>query len=247
MRSRLDKLLANAGYGSRRDVKRLLRSGAVTVSGERALDPALEVDPETEPIAVAGSTATVGRSRYLMMNKPAGVVTSTDDPVNETVMSLLRAPWSAMGLFPVGRLDLDTEGLLVLTDDGPLTHRLTSPRSGVDKTYYVELRDPVSDADLAGHIELFRSGVAFRDGYVCLPARLARAARPRPGADPARAVEVTIQEGKHHQVKKMMKVIGNEVAYLKRVAMGDLSLDPALAPGEYRELTDDETAVLRSV
>jgi 16S rRNA pseudouridine516 synthase len=175
-----------------------------------------------------------------MLNKPAGVITSTDDPDHRTVMDLLGEPWSRMELFHVGRLDNDTEGLLVITNDGPLTHRLTSPKTGVDKTYFVRLRDPVDGTLFAGYERRFSGDITFRDGYTCLPAIVRRA------GDNMDEVFLTIQEGKYHQVKKMFHVLGNEVVYLKRVSMGPLALDPALEKGEYRELTDQEIRILKN-
>jgi len=237
---RLDKILASNGFGSRRDIKRLLHDRAFTVNGTVCKDSGFPVDPESDEFALDGKPLKIRTSVYLMLNKSAGVVTSTDDPHHRTVMDLLCPPWSGMGLFPVGRLDADTEGLLVITNDGPLPHRLTSPKTGVDKTYYARLRDPVDDALFAGYVRRFREGIPFHDGHVCLPATLVRS----PGE--ADGFLLTIQEGKYHQVKKMFKVVGNEVVYLKRVSMGALSLDPSLEPGTFRELTDGELRLLRS-
>lgn len=247
MKARLDKILASNGFGSRRDVKRILRGRTFTVNDAVCVDPSTVVDPATDIFALDGKRIPIFEIVYLMLNKPAGVITSTDDPDHQTVIDLLDAPYSGMDLFPIGRLDIDTEGLLVITNDGPLTHRLTSPKTGVDKTYYARLRDPVSDGAFADYVKRFASGISFRDGYTCLPAVIRRAAGGEGGneAIDGNAVLVTIQEGKYHQVKKMFKVVENEVAYLKRVSMGNLSLDPTLAPGSYRPLTDDEIALLR--
>lgn len=269
---RIDKLFADNGFGSRRDIKRLLHSRAVEVNGVVCADASFRVDPERDVFTVEGKPFRPRTTVYLMLNKPAGVITSTDDPAHRTVMDLLAPPWSLMDLFPVGRLDLDTEGLLVLTNDGPLTHRLTSPKTGVNKTYLAVLRDPVDEAAFARYDAALRTGITFHDGYTCLPAVLARAdntgchtdsdasaehvpSTPRvqsslhvpsiPLNDPYRAVLLTIREGKYHQVKKMFKALGNEVVYLKRVSMGSLYLDPALAPGAWRELTQDEALLLR--
>jgi len=248
---RLDKLFADNGFGSRRDIKRLLHSRAVEVNGVVCADASFKVDPERDEFKVEGKPFRPRTTVYLMLNKPAGVVTSTDDPSHRTVMDLLSPPWSLMDLFPVGRLDLDTEGLLVLTNDGPLTHRLTSPKTGVNKTYLAVLRDPVDEAVFARYDAALRSGVSFHDGYTCLPAELSRAEAAAEDDDAAgendadRRVYLTIQEGKYHQVKKMFKALGNEVVHLKRVSMGALRLDPSLSPGSWRELTEDETALLR--
>jgi 16S rRNA pseudouridine516 synthase len=249
MKSRLDKVLACAGFGSRREIKRILREREVTVNGVVSVDPATAVDPESDEIALAGKRLSIKERVYLMLNKPAGVVTSTDDPLHRTVMDLFGEPWSRMELFPIGRLDIDTEGLLVITNDGPLTHRLTSPKSGVDKTYLAALRDPVDEETFAEYARRFREGVAFRDGYTTLPAELRRASATecaeQPGASPMNVMRLTIQEGKYHQVKKMFKVVGNEVVFLKRLSMGSLVLDASLAAGEYRELAESEVEILR--
>lgn len=248
MNIRLDRLLASLGYGSRRDVKRLMRDRRLLVNGTVCVDPSVAVDPEIDSLELDGNKISARRSVYLMLNKPADTVTSTDDPKHRTVIDCLGESWSRMGLFPVGRLDIDTEGLLLITNDGPLTHRLTSPKTGVDKTYLARLRDAVDDAMLAGYADRFARGVEFRDGTVCLPAKIVRAAEPAAAPVPAAAssVLITIQEGKYHQVKNMMKVVGNEVVYLRRVAMGRLELDLSLAPGECRLLTDDEIELLKN-
>jgi 16S rRNA pseudouridine516 synthase len=255
MKIRIDRMLATGGYGSRRDIKRLLRDRRLFVNGTACVDPSIAVDPETDSFELDGKKLTILTSVYLMLNKPADTISSTDDPKHRTVIDCLDAPYSRMELFPVGRLDIDTEGLLIITNDGPLTHRLTSPKTGVDKTYFAHLRDPVDDATLADYARRFSDGIAFRDGTVCLPAKITRAdvapaadgsVGDAPAADaPIDEVLITIQEGKYHQVKNMMKVVGNEVAYLKRVSMGQLALDPSLAPGAYRALTDDEVELLR--
>lgn len=240
MKSRIDKVLAANGYGTRKDVKRILQKRTVALNGVICRDASTPVDPATDRIELDGTVVRIRTDVYLMLNKPACVITSTEDPDHDTVMDLLDEPWSKMGLFPVGRLDIDTEGLLILTNDGPLTHRLTSPRTGVDKTYYARLRDPVDDALFAEYETRFREDITFKDGYTCLPARIVRA------PDIAlNAFLLTIQEGKYHQVKKMFKVLGNEVMYLKRVSMGKLALDPSLEAGRYRELTGAEVELLR--
>jgi 16S rRNA pseudouridine516 synthase len=248
MKSRLDKVLSSSGMGSRRDVRRLLRERVVTVNGARTVDPGAIVDPERDSIALEGKPLSLKENVYLMLNKPSGVVTSTEDPLNRTVMDLFAEPWSRMSLFPIGRLDRDTEGLLVITNDGPLGHRLTSPKTGVDKTYLAILRDPVSDARFAEYAARFRQGVTFPDGFTTLPAALERADSGDPAASIGdgsfASVLLTIQEGKFHQVKRMFKAVGNEVIYLKRVSMGALKLDSSLAPGSYRELTEAEIALL---
>ncbi len=251
MKSRLDKLLADNGWGSRRDIKRLLRERSLTVNGTTCRDPSVHVDPEADTLALDGIPLTVRDFVYLMLNKPAGVVTSTSDPDHATVIGLLGEPWASMGLFPIGRLDRDTEGLLVITNDGPLTHRLTAPKSGCAKAYFARLRDPVDGALYRAYERSFREGVSFHDGYTCMPASLSRAKTDcdamtaAPGADALRDFRVVIHEGQYHQVKKMFKAVGNEVAFLKRLSMGGLDLDPALSPGAFRELTAEEIRLLR--
>jgi len=244
MKSRIDKVLAANGYGTRKDVKRILHTRTVAVNGVICRDAATPVDPERDLLELDGVPLRIRTDVYLMMNKRAGVITSTEDPGHDTVMDLLGEPWSKMGLFPVGRLDLDTEGLLILTNDGPLTHRLTSPKTGVDKTYFARLRDPVDDALFARYESRFREDITFRDGYTCLPAAIVRADASE-GKTERNEFLLTIQEGKYHQVKKMFRVVGNEVVYLKRVSMGNLALDPALEAGSYRELTEAEVELLR--
>ncbi len=240
MKFRLDKILSDNGLGSRKDIKRLLRERVVTVNGRVCDDPGTQIDPDADALTLRGEPLALMTSVYLMLNKPAGTVTSTADPEHRTVMDLLDEPYSAMDLFPIGRLDYDTEGLLVITNDGPLTHWLTSPRTGVDKTYYARLRDAVNDAESIRYAAAFAAGITFKDGFQCLPARLTRVGAEENG------FFVTIQEGKYHQVKKMFKVVGNEVSYLRRTAMGSLSLDENLVPGDYRPLTPAEIAELRA-
>lgn len=242
MKSRLDKLLADNGFGSRRDIKKMLKGGTFLVNGSVRTDPGFPVDPDKDVFSHRGEPFLPRKEIYLMLNKPLGVVTSTSDPLHRTVMDLLEEPWLAFGLFPVGRLDYDTGGLLLLTNDGPLTHRLTSPKTGVDKIYRVLLRDAVDERTFGEYRERFARGVRFHDGHLTLPAALELSPGDR---FPASLVNLTIQEGKYHQVKKMFKVVGNEVAGLTRTAMGPLVLDPSLAPGQYRELTEGELRSLR--
>lgn len=238
MKNRLDKILATNGYGSRRDVKTLIRNHTLTINGKVCTDPSTILDPDVDLIELDSATVVIRTDVYLMLNKPAGVITSTEDPDHKTVMDLLESPFAGMVLFPVGRLDVDTEGLLIITNDGPLTHRLTSPKTGVDKTYFVRLRDPLDSALFAEYEKRFRDGIVFRDGTKCLPATISAGSIPS-------EVFLTIQEGKFHQVKKMFLVLENEVVYLRRVSMGNLVLDPDLPTGEYRELTEHEIQILR--
>ncbi len=238
MKSRLDKLLADNGLGSRRDIKRLLREGRCVIDGKVCTDAARYVESEDQSIVLDGKPFVSRSLIYIMLNKPSGVVTSTDDPVHQTVIDLLPSPWKARSLFPVGRLDRDTEGLLLLTNDGPLTHRLTSPKSGCIKVYRARLGQPVDEEAFSLYQKRFTQGIQFHDGYTCKSAVVERGE----GVD---EMIVHISEGKYHQVKKMFKALGNEVVYLKRLSMGSLILDESLAPGSIRELTGEEVAALR--
>ena len=230
---RLDKIIANRGIASRREVKELLRQGRVLVDGVPASAPDVKVSAETAAITVDGVPVSGERYTYLLLHKPAGVLTATEDKHQPTVMELLPESLRRRGLAPVGRLDKDTEGLLLLTDDGELTHRLLSPKHHVDKVYYAQV-DGVPDTTDA---EAFAAGLLLEDGLQCLPAKL----KPL-GGD---ACLVTLREGKFHQVKRMFLAVGKEVTYLKRERMGPLCLDENLKPGEYRLLTEEEIENVR--
>jgi 16S rRNA pseudouridine516 synthase len=226
-------MLAHMGYGTRNEIKKLMRRGAVTVDGETVKSPELKVDPEASRVFVGAELVRYREFIYLMMNKPAGVVSAVRDEAQETVVDLLERAYRIFHPFPVGRLDKDTEGLLFLTNDGQLGHRLLSPKKQVDKIYIAEITEPVGESDVAA----FAEGIPLDDG-ICLPAGLRI-----PGEDPRRA-EVTLREGRYHQVKRMFQSRGKEVLYLKRVAMGGVPLDESLNPGEYRELTPEELRIL---
>lgn len=238
MKSRVDKILAGAGFGSRRDIKRVLRERELRINGVICRDPSFHMDPEQDRAELDGEPVLFRALVYLMLNKPGGVVTSTADPIHHTVLDLLDDEWRKHSLFPVGRLDYDTEGLLVLTNDGLLAHRLVSPRAGVPKTYVAELEEPVDDVLFELYSRRFLEGVTFHNGYTCLPATLGR-------TKGTRFLSLTIHEGKYHQVKKMFRVVGNRVIRLTRVSMGPLNLDTTLAPGGVRELTHVEIESLR--
>ncbi len=228
---RIDKLLANAGTGSRKEVKKLLKTGAVTVNDEIVKDPKTQVDPERDVVMLFGEVVHYQEYVYFMMNKPAGVLTATEDFYDETVVDLLDESDRIRSPFPVGRLDKDTEGLLLLTNDGLLAHRLLSPKKEVPKTYFAVVKGEVTEEDA----ERFAAGVVLDDGYKTKPARL-KILKSGLMSD----VELTITEGKFHQVKRMFAAVGKKVVYLRRVSMGPLSLDENLRPGEYRELTEEE-------
>lgn len=229
---RLDKLLAGTGRWSRREAAGLVKAGRVKVDGVLAVQRDMKV-PEDARIQVDGETVSTQGLFYLMLNKPAGLVSATDDPRQPTVLSLLPDHLKRVGLFPAGRLDKDTVGLLLLTNDGPLAHALLSPRRHVNKTYYVEVDGLLTGEDE----EAFRGGFTLPDGLQCLPAGLER-------LGPDKAL-VTLHEGKYHQIKRMLAHRGKPVTFLERKTFGPLTLDPALKRGEWRELTGEETDLLR--
>lgn len=233
---RLDKILSNMGYGSRKDIKKAIKNRAVLVDGKPVKDGSAHVDPYKNKIEIFGETVHYREFVYIMMNKPQGVISATEDLVEETVVDLLEGEYAPFHVFPVGRLDKDTEGLLLLTNDGQLAHQLLSPRHHVPKTYFATVRGRVSADDA----ELFKQGVALDDGYVTMPAELRIMA-----SGEVSEIELTIYEGKFHQVKRMFEAVGKKVIYLKRLSMGPLHLDPQLEPGEYRELTDVEYQALK--
>lgn len=225
---RLDKRLAATGRWSRKEAKDLIRAGRVSVGGTVCRSPEEKVAPDT-PVAVDGTTIGAGGPVYLMLHKPAGVVSATEDGRDRTVLDLLPPQYREMGLFPVGRLDKDTEGLLLITNDGPLAHRLLSPRHHVDKVYYLEVDGILDQED----VEAVSQGILLRDGYQCLPGKLELLSGNT-------AAYITIREGKYHQIKRMMAARGKPVTYLKRIKFGALTLDEQLDKGGWRALTDRE-------
>lgn len=228
---RLDKRLANTGRWSRREIRELIRAGRVCVDGRVVRSPE-EKCASTSTFQVDGMVVAGEAVVYLMLHKPAGLVSSTEDPRQPTVFSLLPEHLRRAGLFPAGRLDKDTEGLLLLTNDGQLAHRLLSPKSHVDKVYYARVDGALEPGDIAA----FAAGMTLGDGLACLPAGLEI-------LSPTEAL-VTLREGKFHQVKRMLAARGKPVLYLKRLSMGRLRLDPALAPGAWRMLTEEERSAL---
>lgn len=235
---RLDKIISNLGYGSRKDVKSFVKKGLIEVDGVIAKDNGMAVDPEKSSIKINGEEILYRKYIYLMMNKPAGVISATHDNRDETVVDLLEIDHQAFEPFPVGRLDKDTVGLLLLTNDGELNHRLISPKWHVDKVYYAKIDKKVDEKDVIA----FKNGVALDDGYKCLEAKLEILS----SSDDESEVRITIQEGKFHQVKRMFEAVDKKVTYLKREEFGGLLLDTELEEGEYRELTDDELSLLKS-
>jgi len=236
---RLDKVLANLGFGSRKEVKALVKSGRVEVDGEVVKDSSISIDPEKSIVKVNGEELLYRKYIYLMMNKPDGVISATFDNRDETVIDLLDIDYQVFKPFPVGRLDKDTVGLLLITNDGDLNHKLISPKWHVDKVYYAEIDKEVNEAD----IEAFKKGVVLDDDYKCLPAKLEIVEADENGSK----VYITIQEGKFHQVKRMFQAREKEVVYLQRVKFGSLSLDDELMEGEYRELTEEELETLKDI
>lgn len=235
---RLDKILANLGYGTRKELKKIVRNGIVEVNGVVAKDSGMQVYPEKDKIVINGEEIYYREFIYLMMNKPDGVISATYDNRDETVIDLLEVEHQVFEPFPVGRLDKDTVGLLLLTNDGELNHRLIAPKWKVDKVYFAKIDKEVTESD----IKAFEKGITLDDGYVCKEAKLEIQSASEEGSD----VLVTIQEGKFHQVKRMFEAVGKKVIYLKRIEFGTLKLDEELEEGEYRELTEEEIAILKS-
>lgn len=232
---RLDKLLAGTGKWSRREVKALVRQGLVRVDGRLAASAEDKLDPAATVITVAGETISLCRFTYVMLHKPTGVLTATEDRKQPTVLDLLPPELRRIGLAPVGRLDKNTEGLLLLTNDGELAHRLLSPKYHVEKRYLARVDGELSAADA----EVFARGMTLGDGLECLPAGLELL--------PGHACIVTLREGKFHQVKRMLAARGAPVLYLKRLSMGPLTLDDSLAAGAYRLLRAEEILALYRV
>lgn len=230
-KQRLDKIIASTGRYSRREVKQLIRQGSVLTDGVPARSAEEKFDPEITAVEVNGELLTYRRYTYLMMNKPGGVLSATEDGRGATVLDLLPPELKKIGLFPVGRLDKDTVGLLLLTNDGPLAHELLSPRHHVDKTYLTRVDGRLTEEDCAA----FQAGMVLEDGLRCLSAEL----EILEVGEVSKAL-VTLREGKYHQVKRMLAARGKPVRFLCRVRMGPVTLDSALSPGEYRFLTTEE-------
>lgn len=233
---RLDKLLANMGYGSRKEVKKLLKDGVVRIDGKPVKDAKFHVNIEKQEVTIYGEVVEYKEFVYLMMHKPQGVISATEDDHHETVVDLLEFEDAIFNPFPVGRLDIDTEGFLLLTNDGKLTHQLLSPKKHVPKKYYAHIEGVVTEKD----VEDFAKGVVLDDGYETKPGELTIL-----NSDDISEIELVITEGKFHQVKRMFEAVGKKVVYLKRVEMGPLTLDEELELGQYRELTDEEVEMLK--
>lgn len=230
---RLDKLLAHSGYGSRKEVKELIRKGQVSVNEVVIKDDDFKVDEVNDEVIVEGIIVDYQKFIYIMMNKPDGVLSATYDPKDPIVLDLIEDT-PTRGLFPVGRLDKDSEGLLLITNDGKLAHELLSPKKHVDKVYYIEyVGELVSDVK-----ERFKEGIILEDDYKCLPASIELLNDNK--------AYVTISEGKFHQVKRMINMCNGEVTYLKRIKFGPLELDNSLKEGEYRFLSNLELESLKN-
>ncbi|TVY08278.1 pseudouridine synthase [Paenibacillus cremeus] len=237
---RLDKLLAHSGFGTRSEIKLLVKRGAVTVNEKPVKDSGMQVNPDRDRITVDGDPVSYREFVYLMLNKPQGVISATEDTRDRTVLDLLGDEYAHFELFPVGRLDKDTEGLLLLTNDGKLAHNLLSPRKHVPKTYFAEVDGAVGSDD----VQAFAAGVTLDDGYETMPAQLNVLHTGKPEQNELSRIELTIMEGKFHQVKRMFEAVGKKVVFLKRISMGPLTLDPELPKGNTRELTEDELQAL---
>ena len=231
---RIDKLLANSGIGTRKEVKELLKKKRISVNGEIITEAKMHIDEDNDIVAFDGERIEYKEFLYIMLNKPQDVISATDDERHRTVLDLLEESLTKVGLFPVGRLDKDTEGLLVLTNDGKMAHELLSPKLHVPKRYYVELKKPLSEEEA----RILENGVEL-ETFTTKPAKIEFITEDK--------VYIIISEGKYHQVKRMFKCVGNRVLYLKRVSMGNLELDESLELGEYRELTPDELELLQSL
>ncbi len=233
---RIDKLLSNMGYGSRSEIKKFAKQALISLNGKVEKDCSRIIDPLIDQLCFDGDAVLYKKYIYLLMNKPAGVISATFDNLHKTVIDLLPEEYRSYDVFPVGRLDKDTEGFLILTNDGSFAHNLLSPKKHVDKEYYAEVEGELTSND----VHQFQRGILLNDGYKTLPADLTILQ-----ADPIRSLcRITIREGKFHQVKRMFLSIGKPVLYLKRIRMGQLMLDPSLELGETRELSEEELLLL---
>lgn len=233
---RLDKLVSSQGACSRSDVKRLIKQKEILVNGVIAKDSSEKVDPELDVISVSGQVLSFKKHIYLMLNKPQGVVSATEDDTYPTVISLVPEEYMRPGLFPAGRLDADTTGFVLLTDDGDFAHDILSPKKHVEKTYVATLAEPLCDSD----VKALQSGIQLKDGTSCQPAKIAI-------LDPdGKTVEIKICEGKYHQVKRMFAACENRVLTLKRTAIGSLKIDEDLSIGQVREIDSDELSLIKA-
>lgn len=235
---RLDKFLVEMSVASRSTIKDMAKKGRITVNGQIVKASDTKIDESADVVAVDGQVIVFSSTEYFMLNKPAGVITATLDKKAKTVLDLLDER-TRNDLFPVGRLDKDTEGLLLITNDGDLAHRLLAPKKHVDKVYYADIRGVVTDE----HVRQFASGLTLSDGTAVMPGELV--VLDVDSTAKTSRIRLTIHEGKFHQVKRMFEAVGSEVLYLKRLSMGTLVLDESLAPGAYRRLTEQEIQMLK--
>lgn len=226
---RLDKILAARGSLSRNDVKKIIKNGGVSINGVAVKDCAFKVDLSTDELSVNGETISLKEHIYIMMNKPKGILCVSSDPKERTVIDIVPPELMKKGLFPAGRLDKDTTGFVLITDDGAFAHRLLSPKNHIKKIYIARLAEPLAD----GAEERFKNGVTLSDGYKCLPAEIQMNGERT-------VATVTLREGKYHQIKRMFAANGNSVLELNRIMMGDLELDENLQPGQCREILPSE-------
>lgn len=232
-KQRLDKFLSNQMNISRADAKELIKKRLVTVNGDTAKLFDMKIDPSADKVFAQGRTVTYREHIYIMLNKPAGVVCATRDRLSETVLELIPPELRRDGLFPAGRLDKDTVGFVLITDDGGFAHDILSPKKHVDKKYFAVLEKNITEKD----IELLKSGITIDGGEKCLPAEAEAAGKQN-------EIFLTLREGKYHQVKRMAEALGNKVLYLKRVSIGGLPLDESLREGECREITMEELELI---
>ena len=255
---RLDKFLANSGIGTRKEVKEILKNKKVSVNDIFVKDGKIQIDEEKDVVKYENKIVNYKPFVYIMMNKPAGVISATEDNHHKTVIDLLNNNYKTYDIFPIGRLDIDTEGLLLLTNDGVLSHNLLSPKKHVDKKYYVKIARPLSESD----IKKLENGIKLEENFITKNAKIEiiknnfeknsenfefieNKKTENNVKENENLVYITISEGKFHQVKRMFKAVGNEVLYLKRLKIGNLWLDESLELGKYRELTEEELNSLK--
>ena len=231
---RLDKFLSETGTASRSESKKAARVGGVTLNGVAVRDLSVHIDPETDRISYMNTPVIYQKNIYVMMNKPDGVISATEDGNEKTVLELLPEKYRKMEIFPCGRLDKNTLGLLILTNNGALAHRLLSPKCHVEKTYRFECERPLTDGD----VELLCKGVDIGEKSSTQPAKVTLTS--------SRSGEISVTEGKFHQIKRMFQAVCNKITYLERIRFADIPLDTNLARGEWRELTEEETKILES-
>lgn len=236
---RLDKYLADSGEGTRTTVKQLIKKGRVRVNGNSSVKPEMKINTDTDEVSVDERNLTYHEYEYFMLHKPAGVISASEDKTKKTVVDLIDGQ-KRRDLFPVGRLDKDTEGLLIITNDGPLCNRLLAPGKHVEKKYYAKVRGKVTEED----VRLFQTGVDIGDDKLTKEAKLSVSRIYEENDETYSDIYLIITEGRYHQVKRMFEAVGKEVVYLKRLSMGPIELDETLAPGAYRKLTEEELSLI---